>query len=832
MHTVQNPSPGGGLSLAVPFNVIRVLNYYANALVFDPFRNRFYAAIASASSQRPNAIITIDAVTGAVSSPIACGNDPNNLTITGDGKYLYFSTLNNAAANAQKIDISSGTLTTVFSNTGLFQNYGSITAMATVPGRPDSVIFIHGGFGAGLLAVYDGGVQRPGIVSLGVLSQNQPINIGVAQARTFYAQGQRFQLEGAGITPTAIVPDSQAAVNYDDGHLFFYGGGITSESSLAREAQLFPTGTYPYLYEGLGDASAQRAYYRGYGGIWDSIHIFDSTTFQETSQIITGNPKQILHWDSDQLAVINGSAYGMSPNISFVRSPAVAGVTGNPRPSISSVTPDSTTLNSPDVAITVTGVNFVSSSQIRFNGSPVQTNYVSPTQLTAMIPSAMLSVAGASYLTVLNPPPAGGESNALIMKVVPPAMSITSLNPASQGKGHPDFLLTVSGHNFTPDSVVSWNGSPRVTHFNSESEVTVLVKASDVSAAGVATVAVSDWIAGVSGSANFTINAAPQATFSPTYLGFGVKKVGVTSTALTAVLTNTGDDVLRVQSISAPSPFAATSDCGPTLAAGASCTVRVTTTPGAVTPYSATLILDSNSVAAPAPVTLFAYGGLANLQLNTSSLSFPPQLVLSPSTTRFIALSNQGNLPMTIGNISTTGDFEFVSTTCPTPVNQFMGCGINVLFRPKHPTDTQLTGTLVINSDAPGSPHTIQLSGFTYDMMLTTPRPTRPSRNTGNQAAQKQTLELQLSGHTSEPVHLSCDQINVKCEFSEQDFVLDGSKQVKVGLSAARANRVGTSHYVLRSLRLGDIAAPTANVEVIATSGAIRRSLVLTLPAQ
>lgn len=50
--------------------------------------------------------------------------------------------------------------------------------------------------------------------------------------------------------------------------------------------------------------------------------------------------------------------------------------------------------------------------------------------------------------------------------------------------GQPAFTLTVNGHNFTPSSVVEWNGSPRITLFQSTNVLTAQIFASDIQNAG------------------------------------------------------------------------------------------------------------------------------------------------------------------------------------------------------------------------------------------------------------------------------------------------------------------------------------------------------------
>ncbi len=92
----------------------------------------------------------------------------------------------------------------------------------------------------------------------------------------------------------------------------------------------------------------------------------------------------------------------------------------NPAPTTTSISPTSVTAGSPDLALTVYGTGFLSGvSVVKFDGSSVSTSFVSGTQLTATIPAASLTVAGAKSITVFNPTPGGGTSNAQTLTVNP-----------------------------------------------------------------------------------------------------------------------------------------------------------------------------------------------------------------------------------------------------------------------------------------------------------------------------------------------------------------------------------------------------------------------------
>lgn len=60
------------------------------------------------------------------------------------------------------------------------------------------------------------------------------------------------------------------------------------------------------------------------------------------------------------------------------------------------------------------------------------------------------------------------------------------LVPMSTEPGGPEFVLTVNGTGFVPDSVVNWNGDPRPTRFMSSRQLSAEILASDIATDGTA----------------------------------------------------------------------------------------------------------------------------------------------------------------------------------------------------------------------------------------------------------------------------------------------------------------------------------------------------------
>jgi uncharacterized protein (TIGR03437 family) len=99
-------------------------------------------------------------------------------------------------------------------------------------------------------------------------------------------------------------------------------------------------------------------------------------------------------------------------------------ITVNPPPTLSLLKPAAAAAGGPGFLLTVTGSGFVQGSVVRWNGSDRPTTLQTSTQLLAAISASDVAVAGTAQVTVFNPVPAGGLSNAVSFPIiVPPAVN-------------------------------------------------------------------------------------------------------------------------------------------------------------------------------------------------------------------------------------------------------------------------------------------------------------------------------------------------------------------------------------------------------------------------
>ena len=188
----------------------------------------------------------------------------------------------------------------------------------------------------------------------------------------------------------------------------------------------------------------------------------------------------------------------------------------------------------------------------------------------------------------------------------------------------------------------------------------------------------------------FTGNGVRVAyTLSTTSLVFGNQPLNLASSAKTITLRSTGVATLPITSIaiggSNANQFAQTNTCGTSLAAGASCAIRVTFKPTGTGPKAATLSVTAGGGAGTKSASLSGTGVRSAYTLSTTSLVFGNQPLNLASNAKTITLRSTGvvALPITSIVIGGTNPFQFSQTNnCGTSVAAGASCTIKVTFKP------------------------------------------------------------------------------------------------------------------------------------------------------
>ena len=357
-----------------------------------------------------------------------------------------------------------------------------------------------------------------------------------------------------------------------------------------------------------------------------------------------------------------------------------AAASGNPVPAIVTLQPSSTPVGTAGLALTVKGTNFVSGSTVLFNGLPRTTTYISATQVTAAILAHDIDTVSTASITVTNPVPGGGVSNAVSFAITGqnPTPTVTSLQPASAAVGSAAFTLTVNGTNFTSTSVASFAGTPRTTTLVSPTQLTIPITSADLASPGTPAVVVANPApgGGPSNSVSFNVTSpAPTLTsLSPTTVAAGsadlvltVQGTGfISSTAVNfnglAIATIYIDpfEVLAVvpaSAVASPGSYAVTAT-NPTPGGGTSNALTFTVT-GTGNPTPAITTLQPASASAGGAAFTLTVNG-TNF-LNSSTVQFNG----SARTTTYISATRL-TASILAGDISKTGTAS-VTITNPSP---------------------------------------------------------------------------------------------------------------------------------------------------------------------
>jgi hypothetical protein len=127
----------------------------------------------------------------------------------------------------------------------------------------------------------------------------------------------------------------------------------------------------------------------------------------------------LVRWGSNGFAFIAAGPGLTDQELYLVQSNVLAPPQpNNPLPVLSSISPTSTTAGGSAFTLTLNGTGFLPSSTTSWNGTALQTTYVSSTQLTASVPASDIAQSGTAQATVTNPGPGGGTSSAQSFTVV------------------------------------------------------------------------------------------------------------------------------------------------------------------------------------------------------------------------------------------------------------------------------------------------------------------------------------------------------------------------------------------------------------------------------
>jgi hypothetical protein len=226
-------------------------------------------------------------------------------------------------------------------------------------------------------------------------------------------------------------------------------------------------------------------------------------------------------------------------------------------------------------------------------------------------------------------------------------------------------------------------------------------------------------------------------------LAFGVQNDGTTSSGQSAYVKSTGTATVTFSSFTITGPNAAdfaigNNTCPSNMVENATCYLYIDFIPSAPGVRTATLNFNDNAPGSPHTASLTGVGldtstAAENLVVTPTALAFATQNDGTSSSAQAVSVQSTGTGPVTIGSYTFTGanaaDFSYNNNNCPSaanPLTENATCSIQVTFTPSAPGVR--TATLNFNDSAPGSPHTVSVSGVGQDsstsaknLVVTTP---------------------------------------------------------------------------------------------------------------
>ncbi len=467
---VSNPSPGGGTSIPRYFTIgaarseanhITSLGMLVAGMVWDASRARIYAAL-PATAPSGNSVVAIDPVTGSTAAPVPVGNGPNLLALSADASHLWVSLDGaNAIQRLTLPDLAPDIRIDIPPSWGRPQ---VALAMQAAPVSPNTLAIIRGdrGFGATnpAVTIYDDSVQRPGTTT-GYYANLAWLQWG-SDDRTLYGQSESsadssfdvLNVDASGVRLDAhyghLFPGAYLYTHYDrsagrvygdDGRVFDPSTSVLTGTFNFGDLSLYtclpdPVGSVVFC---LGrDASQERS------GAGFMLRAFDKTTYRGIGDLripyATGEPQNLIRWGNSGIAFNTTPVrLGDTAAIYFVDGPFInasaapdfsGGQVTVPLPILTAIAPESATVGSPGVVLTISGLEFLSTATAYWKGEPLATTFHSSTELQAVVPASKLAQEGPATVSVANDS-SSYAANSLAFTVLPASSGMIVRNLSS-----------------------------------------------------------------------------------------------------------------------------------------------------------------------------------------------------------------------------------------------------------------------------------------------------------------------------------------------------------------------------------------------------------------
>jgi hypothetical protein len=242
----------------------------------------------------------------------------------------------------------------------------------------------------------------------------------------------------------------------------------------------------------------------------------------------------------------------------------------------------------------------------------------------------------------------------------------------------------------------------------------------------------------------------PQLGANPTSVAFGNVAVG-SSAPQTITLTNSGAAGVTISAaVASGAGFSLSGLSLPlTIPAGQNIAFTAQFAPTSAGSATGSISITSNAPSSPLSIPLSGTGTQPQLGANPTSAPFG-NVTVGNSNSQTINLTNTGTAPVTISQAQVSGaGFSISGITTPLTINAGKSSTFNAVFTPT--ASGSVAGTILLTSNAPGSPLTISLSGTgvaaTFLLSLSTNNLSFGNVNVGNNG--QMTVSLTNSGNSS-----------------------------------------------------------------------------------
>jgi trimeric autotransporter adhesin len=444
--SVSTPTPGGGTSTVLPLSIYDVITLGVNHIIYDPFTRKIYASVGSGSSSvTGNSIAAITPETGAIGTPVSIGSQPTKMALSDDGQILY----------------------TILKGSSSISRFNMLT-------------------------------QQPDY--------------------TFTPPANSYSASTNGFRDLAVLAGSENTIALDLGYTS--GLGLYDFNPVNQTASV--RGTVTGIYTGTSPQFLNPS----------TLLIYNSDTWQTLdSYPITAAGLQ-YNTPKTSSTLLHFSPFKLSGGLAFANAGGVADPSTTPATQLGYYAPPNPNnytygqIVAPDTSLS--RIFFLAGTSTTNNYNSNVDGIVAYNQNTflpsAIVPLNMAATEGTntSYTAVdlirwgqdgLAALTSGGHIYIMRGPVVVPQLlnqnstaTLTAATPGSIAHGVGNTLITVTGSGFIQGAAVTWNGSYRTTTWVDSSHLTVAIPASDLTAAGSATLVVTNPGASASNSITFTIN--------------------------------------------------------------------------------------------------------------------------------------------------------------------------------------------------------------------------------------------------------------------------------------------------------------------------------------